>query len=253
MRQYTARLRTLAQRRPSPLPITLAALVMVLGVRLAELAPSPLAQPSSLGAMQTAMAQLDPAAGPRHEATPLGAHEDLAAAQDLAMSAWLEDLLAPAAGPEGLPEPLSPTAGDAALAAEPFLAERRALARQREALNVRQLAIEVAEQRLRALLDELTGLKSEVEMRLDELEAGDEARLGRLVEIYEKMRPKDAARIFDELDFAILVPLALEMSARKLAPIVAEMTPETARRLTADVARQRAEASLTAELERVAP
>jgi flagellar motility protein MotE (MotC chaperone) len=265
------------KRRLSPLPLTLAALTGLLVVELAALAPSdgtadvvaattplaavaPAAAPSAptSGAATGEAAPADPAAPQPAEATttsprapaPARIPVDLAEAERRTARV-IDELLAPAAG--GAPETMAVAAEEPdPLAAEPFLQERRALARQREALSVRQLAVEVAEERLTKLVAELSALKDEIDTRLAELEAGDEQRLARLVTLYEKMRPKDAARIFDDLDFDVLVPLALAMNERKLAPIVAAMTPEVARKLTGEVAEERADASL-AEATRAAP
>ncbi len=139
----------------------------------------------------------------------------------------------PGAGPVDL--------ADDPLRAEPFLEERRALARQQEALQVRQAALAVAEARLRAHVEDLTALKAEVEARLAELQTGDEERINALVALYETMKPKSAALIFDDLDFKVLIPLTLRMSQRKLAPIIAAMGPATARRLTTELAERRSE------------
>jgi flagellar motility protein MotE (MotC chaperone) len=265
------------RRRLSPLPLTLAALVALLALRLGALAPAPAplgqaaapAPRAEVAATPAARAAIPvdqsaaPAADPADPGVP--GHDDTAgrgrgpvasAALEAPWSApadagrdhatrLIDEMLAPAAGDER-PDPVVTPPRDEPLAAEPFLAERRALARQREALNVRRLAVEVAEDRLRELVDTLSALKTEIDGRLAELEASDEARLARLVGLYEKMRAKDAARIFDDLDFEVLVPLALTMNQRKLAPIVAAMTPEVARELTGEVAARRADADLAA-------
>lgn len=246
------------RRRLSPLPVTLSALVALLALKLAAFVPTP-AQVAVVGMPLADVAPAAPAATPAHaESEPAASPGSPAAVQaptpafeaDAQRTARvIDELLAPAAGGGADAVALDAAGGDDPLAAEPFLAERRALARQREALNVRQLAVDVAEKRLRKLVDELSALKRDIDARLAELEAGDEERLARLVKLYEKMRPKDAARIFDDLDFEVLVPLALAMNERKLAPIVAAMTPEVARKLTGEVAEQRADASLAAVLE----
>ena len=262
------------KRRLSPLPWTLAALACLLTIELAGFAP--LTTRADIAAVTTSLAEVAPAAaspapdaaesasrkrggaGSTSTAVPAAAAQrdvparnavptTVADAAGTTSLDVIDALLAPAAGRSTVP-PLAVDPGDP-LAAEPFLAERRALARQREALSVRQLAVDVAEERLRELLEELGALKAEIDARLAELEAGDEARRARLVALYEKMRAKDAARIFDELDFEVLVPLALTMNERKLAPIVAAMTPEVARRLTREVAKERADRSLAAALE----
>ncbi len=262
------------RRRISPLPVTLAALLGLLALELTTFAPD--LAPATATADTRPFADVLPAAAPADAAATAandtGPAPSASARSGEATSApappapVADTLVAAGAGDERshterlIDDLLAPAAGEAAsamgrgspngdpLAAEPFLDERRALARQREALGVRKLAVEVAEDRLRALVEELEALKAEVDARLAELEAGDEARLARLVKLYEKMRPKDAARIFDDLDFEVLVPLALEMNERKLAPIVAAMTPEVARRLTGEVADRRADESLTAAL-----
>ena len=46
--------------------------------------------------------------------------------------------------------------------------------------------------------------------------------------MYENMKPKDAARIFERLDMKILVDVATEINPRKMADILAQMTPDLA-------------------------
>ncbi|WP_052341158.1 MotE family protein [Salinarimonas rosea] len=54
----------------------------------------------------------------------------------------------------------------------------------------------------------------------------------RLVSMYEAMRPKDAARVFERLALEVLVPLAEDISPRRMAEVMAQMSPEAAERLT---------------------
>ena len=61
-----------------------------------------------------------------------------------------------------------------------------------------------------------------------------------MVRLYEGMRPRDAAAIFDELDMAVLVQVADRMRDAKAAPVLGAMRPERARALTAELARHRA-------------
>lgn len=234
------------KRARSPVPLTLGALVVVLAVRLAGIVPEGPAPTLSAG---IALAEVAPAAAPAAAPGPNGAVSPSAPPAPAETPAerttrLIDDILAPSAGATGTDGPRA----DTTLQPEPFLAERRALARQQEALQVRRMAMEVAEKRLRGYLDELAALRDEVRARLGELEAQDEARITRLVTLYEKMNPKKAAVIFDDLDFAVLAPLALAMSERKLAPVVAAMQPQVARRLTAELARRRHDAGLEAAL-----
>ena len=54
----------------------------------------------------------------------------------------------------------------------------------------------------------------------------------RLVTMYETMKPKDAARIFNRLELPILTELAGVMQARKMSAILAAMDAAAAERLT---------------------
>ncbi len=124
------------------------------------------------------------------------------------------------------------------------LRQRRVALDAREAaLAPRESVLAAAEKRLTARTDELTALQH----RLEALEAGrqgrDEAGLRSMVKVYETMRAKDAASIFNDLDPAILLPISDRMTEVKLAAVLATMLPDRARRLTADLALLRARAN----------
>ena len=54
--------------------------------------------------------------------------------------------------------------------------------------------------------------------------------------MYENMKPKDAARIFDRLDMKSLWKSRPQINPRKMSEILAQMSPETAERLTVELA-----------------
>ena len=54
--------------------------------------------------------------------------------------------------------------------------------------------------------------------------------------MYENMKPKDAARIFDRLDMKILVEVSTQMNPRKMSEVLAQMSPDAAQRLTVELA-----------------
>jgi flagellar motility protein MotE (MotC chaperone) len=56
--------------------------------------------------------------------------------------------------------------------------------------------------------------------------------LTQLVRMYQSMRPKDAARIFEQLELGVQVEVASRMRERAMASILAEMNPKAAGRLT---------------------
>jgi flagellar motility protein MotE (MotC chaperone) len=222
-------------RKVSPLPVALGALVVLLAVRLVDVAGPLLPVVGGGGGVEPALlaseigARLETVAPAAGEAVTEPVTPGQPAAE--VITARLEELVQPAAGPLDLQgDPLAP---------EPFLEERRELARQQEAIAIRQVALEVAENRLRAHVERLEALKAELEQMVDDLGEEEEARLQGLVQLYERMKPKQAAAIFDTLDFAVLVPLALRMRDMKLAPILGAMETDVARRLTAEIANRR--------------
>jgi flagellar motility protein MotE (MotC chaperone) len=59
------------------------------------------------------------------------------------------------------------------------------------------------------------------------------------VKIYETMKPKDAAPIFEQLEMAILLDVIERMKEAKVAPIIAAMDPQKAKSLTTDLVKRR--------------
>jgi flagellar motility protein MotE (MotC chaperone) len=103
-------------------------------------------------------------------------------------------------------------------------------------LELRENLIKDAEKRLENRIDEL----KDVENRLNGKGGEAAAKLKSLVIMYEGMKPKDAARIFDKLDQTVLVDVAAVMNPRKLADVLALMNAEMAQRLTVELARRNA-------------
>jgi flagellar motility protein MotE (MotC chaperone) len=115
----------------------------------------------------------------------------------------------------------------------------RDLSRRREeieakekALSAREALLLAAERELDSKVRELTSLRGEIEGLLKQQSEEEKARIASLVQIYEGMKAKDAARIFNTLDMDVLLAVMGQMSERKSAPILAEMSPERARSVT---------------------
>ncbi len=152
----------------------------------------------------------------------------------------------PAPAAPSSPPAAAPTTPDPAAVAEravlDALRERRAELDQREqAAAAREVMLAATERRLQARVAELTTMRD----RLEALERGrgerDEAGWRGLVRLYETMRPRDAAAIFDDLEMPVLVQVIDRMGERKAAPVLGAMRPERARQLTAELARHRAQ------------
>lgn len=94
------------------------------------------------------------------------------------------------------------------------------------------------EQRINEKIDNLQRMKKEIETLLAQYNEQEDSKIRSLVKMYENMKPKDAARIFEELDMPVLLTIVDRMSERKVSPILANMSPEKAKNLTVQLAEQ---------------
>jgi flagellar motility protein MotE (MotC chaperone) len=115
---------------------------------------------------------------------------------------------------------------------EDLSARRKALEERERELSVREALLKAAEQELESKYKELLSLRAEIQDLLVVQTEEEQMRIASLVKIYEGMKPKDAARIFNTLDLDVLLEVVSKMSERKSAPILASMEPERARTLT---------------------
>jgi flagellar motility protein MotE (MotC chaperone) len=107
--------------------------------------------------------------------------------------------------------------------------------RSRE-LEMRENLIKAAEKRLEAKVLELKDLEARVNNAVGNRDAAEAARFKGIVSMYENMKPKDAARIFDRLDLKVLLDVSTLMNPRKMSDVLAQMQPEAAERLTVELA-----------------
>ncbi|MBL4615569.1 MAG: hypothetical protein JKY27_11940 [Magnetovibrio sp.] len=116
------------------------------------------------------------------------------------------------------------------------LAERRVEidARARE-LETRQALLAAAESRIERKIQDFIALQATIESLIKTYDEQQDTKLLSLVKIYESMKPKDAARIFEELDMDVLLQVAERMKERSLAPIMAKMNPQRARDVTVEL------------------
>ena len=109
---------------------------------------------------------------------------------------------------------------------------RKSLDKYEKNLHMREALLKATEQELERKYQELTKLRKELEALLDTQSEEEGNRVASLVKIYEGMKPKDAARIFDTLDIDVLISVISKMSERKVSPILAAMKPERVRTIT---------------------
>lgn len=140
---------------------------------------------------------------------------------------------------QGLPVPIEDAASAAGSEGEVLerLAERRDELDTRAAeLEMRLALVEAAEKRINERTAALEVLEARINAMVDEKRALEEAQFTSLVSMYETMKPKDAAAIFDELDPSVLLRVARAINPRKMGPIMAKMSPTKARDLTSGMA-----------------
>lgn len=99
--------------------------------------------------------------------------------------------------------------------------------------------LDATEKKINGKMTELESLKADVEKLLTEYNEKENAKIAQLVKIYENMKPKDAAKIFEEMDMPILLEVVGKMKEQKSAKILANITPEKAKELSVELANQR--------------
>ncbi len=117
------------------------------------------------------------------------------------------------------------------------LGERREEWQQKgKDLELRERMLEDVQRKLETRINDLKTLEEQAETNAAKRGETEAAHLKNLVIMYEAMKPKEAARVFDRLPHDVLVPVVLQMNPRKMAEVLAMMSPETAERLTVALA-----------------
>ena len=121
------------------------------------------------------------------------------------------------------------------------LSERRGELDQRgRDLEMRENLLKAAEKRLEARLEELKAVESRINASIGARDKEEAQRFKNIVTMYENMKPKEAAKIFDRLDLKILVEVASQIKPATMSPILAQMSPEAAEKLTYELANRAA-------------
>ena len=103
----------------------------------------------------------------------------------------------------------------------------------------RESVMAAAEQKLATRMAELQTLQKKLEgldaAQKQKVEAGWQG----LVKVYEAMKPRDAANIFNDLQMPVLLQVLDRMKDAKTAVVMAAMNPDRARDVTAELAQMR--------------
>jgi flagellar motility protein MotE (MotC chaperone) len=205
------------------LPVAIIATVGLLGVKLGNLWLAFDAAPVATAQAQQA-AEKPPAAAAAPPAQPKPAEKPPAPAMP--------------AGGEKAVDPLAMSPAEVELLQK--LAERRAeLDRRAAELSQREVLMQATEKRIDEKIARLQALERDIGGIVDKQAEEDDARLKSLVKIYETMKPRDAARIFEQLDLPVLLGVVEHMKERSAAPILAAMDPSKARTVTLALAERK--------------
>ena len=142
--------------------------------------------------------------------------------------------------PPPVPEGPTPEQRAERLLLEGLRARRTELESRDQALAAREMVLAAAERRLGQRIEELGALQQRLEAIDRTRSEREEAGWRQMVKLYEGLRPRDAAAIFDDLEMPVLVQLMDRMREAKAAPVLGAMKPDRARLLTAELARHRA-------------
>ncbi len=191
-------------------------------------APKPAAAPSAATPPATTPAGATPAAG----APAAGAPAAGAPAAGAAPAATA----APAAPPGAvdLSRP-SMTAGERAVL-ESLVQRRQEIEARAREIEVRENLLKAAEQRIEARLHELQEAEAKLNGAVKKRDEAEVAKFKNLVTMYENMKAKDAAKVFDRLEMRVLLEVVGMMNPRRMSDILGQMSPEAAEKLTIEIA-----------------
>jgi flagellar motility protein MotE (MotC chaperone) len=217
---------------PRLLPLTIAALASLLAMKSIDMVRAAVPADLHLTLMAAAAEHPDPAAHPA--AAPAAQAAAPAPAQPPASAQ------PPAAAPAAPPAPPVISESEKAILLE--------LRQRRDELDTREAAVKARESVLTAAEQKLSGRVEELQTLQKRLEGLDAARKQRedaswqgLVKLYESMKPRDAANIFNDLAMPTLLQIVDRMKETKAAAVMAAMNPDKARDVTAQLAKLRSQ------------
>jgi flagellar motility protein MotE (MotC chaperone) len=145
------------------------------------------------------------------------------------------------AKPEGSMSMSAPEQGQAVSPSERAILERLQARRQElearaREIDIRESLLKAAEKRIESRVEELKAVESRISTATDQKNEADATRFKGLVTMYESMKPKDAAKVFDRLEMSVLLEIASQIAPRKMSDILGLMSTEAAERLTVELA-----------------
>jgi len=136
---------------------------------------------------------------------------------------------------------------------ERLQARRQELEARAREIDIRENLLKAAEKRIESKVEEMKATESRISTANEQKAEADNARFKGIVTMYESMKPKDAAKVFDRLEMPVLIEIASQIAPRKMSDIMGLMQPEAAERLTVELARRASgeKASAAADLPKI--
>jgi len=119
---------------------------------------------------------------------------------------------------------------------ERLQARRQELEARAREIDIRESLLKSAEKRIESKVEELKAVESRIGTATTQKTETDAARFKGIITMYEGMKPKDAAKVFDRLEMSVLFEIASQIAPRKMSDILGLMSPEAAERLTIEMA-----------------
>jgi flagellar motility protein MotE (MotC chaperone) len=136
---------------------------------------------------------------------------------------------------------------------ERLQARRQELEQRAREIEIRESLLKSAEKRIEGRVDDMKATEARISTATGQKAEQDAARFKGIITMYEGMKPKDAAKVFDRLEMAVLYDIASQIAPRKMSDILGLMQPEAAERLTVELARRAGndKSASTAELPKI--
>ena len=152
--------------------------------------------------------------------------------------------------PEQNPQTVSPS--ERAIL-ERLQARRQELEQRAREVEIRESLLKSAEKRIEGRVEEMKATEARIGTATGQKAEEDAARFKGIITMYESMKPKDAAKVFDRLEMSVLYEIASKIAPRKMSDILGLMQPEAAERLTVELARRAGpdKSASTAELPKI--
>jgi flagellar motility protein MotE (MotC chaperone) len=136
------------------------------------------------------------------------------------------------------PEQNQPVSPSERAILERLQARRQELEARAREIDIRESLLKAAEKRIEMRVEELKAVESRIATVTEQKNEAEAARFKGIITMYEGMKPKDAAKVFDRLEMSVLFDIASHIAPRKMSDILGLMSAEAAERLTVELARR---------------